>query len=51
MPSPLNLKRQDAPCDFWVWADLHEPLVRQGLHGSGEFLSAAQVEEKERGAA
>lgn len=46
MPPNSNLNRQQAPRDFWVWADLHEPLVREGLQGSGEFLSAARVEEK-----
>jgi len=41
-----NLNSQGAPHDFWVWADLREPRVREGLQGSGEFRSAAQVEEK-----
>ncbi|KQW46236.1 MULTISPECIES: hypothetical protein [unclassified Roseateles] len=46
MPPRSNLISQDGPRDFWVWADMHEPLVREGLQRSGEFVSAARVEEK-----
>lgn len=46
MPPQRNLHGHDVPHDFWVWADLREPLVRQGLLSSGEFVSAAHVEEK-----
>lgn len=41
-----NLCVQDAPRPFWVWADMQEPLVREGLQQSGEFLSAADVDER-----
>jgi hypothetical protein len=29
--------------EFWLWADLDEPLVREGLAGSGRFVSACEV--------
>jgi hypothetical protein len=43
---PSQLSAQDEPRPFWVWADLREPLVRESLDRSGEFLSVADVHER-----
>jgi hypothetical protein len=38
-----NLFEGSRSREFWLWADLDEPLVRQGLANSGRFVSACGV--------
>jgi hypothetical protein len=38
-----NLFKGFGTREFWLWADLEEPMVRQGLAGSGRFVSACEV--------